>query len=49
MDSKQQFGCIEVRDSEVGILEDVRARVFDPFFTMKPVGGTGLGLSVPYD
>ncbi len=36
---------VEIRDNGAGISEDVRARIFEPFFTMKPVGeGTGLGL-----
>lgn len=38
---------VEVRDSGPGINEEDRNRIFDPFYTTKPVGeGTGLGLSV---
>jgi signal transduction histidine kinase len=40
---------VEVADTGVGIPEELRARVFDPFFTTRGVGqGTGLGLSVSY-
>ena len=41
---------IRVRDNGTGMPEDVRNRIFQPFFTTKPAGeGTGLGLSLSYD
>jgi PAS domain S-box-containing protein len=42
-----EFVAVEVRDTGVGIPADVRARIFDPFFSTKGIGGGhGLGLSV---
>jgi two-component system NtrC family sensor kinase len=39
-----------IRDNGGGILPDVRAKMFNPFFTTKPPGeGTGLGLSLSHD
>jgi signal transduction histidine kinase len=41
---------IRIRDNGTGIPEEVKEKMFNPFFTTKPAGeGTGLGLSMSHD
>jgi PAS domain S-box-containing protein len=41
---------VRVRDNGIGMTQEVRDRLFEPFYTTKPTGeGTGLGMSMSYD
>jgi signal transduction histidine kinase len=43
------YVALSLRDTGIGMSEDVKTRAVDPFFTTKPLGkGTGLGLSMTF-
>ncbi|MDM8521870.1 PAS domain S-box protein [Desulfococcaceae bacterium HSG8] len=49
VEKERKMVCTEIEDNGPGMDEETRKRVFEPFYTTKPVRvGTGLGLSVSY-
>jgi CheY-like chemotaxis protein len=49
LDDDQRNVIVSIADTGSGIPPEVRARLFTPFFTTKPVGvGTGLGLAISH-
>ncbi len=48
MESRQEDGSVvlSVSDTGTGIPEEIRGKLFDPFFSTKASKGSGLGLSV---
>ncbi len=44
-----QWVHIIIEDTGIGIADDIKHRVYEPFFSTKPVGeGKGLGLTMSY-
>ena len=45
----RDFVLTEICDSGPGVPAELRTKIFEPFFSTKPVGeGTGLGLDISY-
>ncbi len=43
------FATIVIADNGAGITDQVKQRIFDPFYTTKPIGsGTGMGLAISH-
>jgi PAS domain S-box-containing protein len=48
-DKGGKFFIISIKDTGVGIPDDIKEKIFEPFYTTKEAGkGTGLGLSITY-
>ncbi len=49
LDSQQEWISVAVADTGIGMSEEIRAHIFEPFYSTKERGkGTGLGLALAY-
>lgn len=46
--ASDRFAALYVRDTGEGISPAAKERLFEPFFTTRKTGGTGLGLAVAF-
>ncbi len=47
--ASDDYANISIKDNGIGMPENIRKRIFEPFYTTKEVGqGTGLGLSISF-
>jgi PAS domain S-box-containing protein len=47
--TSENYVFISIKDNGCGIIPQVQEKIFNPFFTTKPIGqGTGMGLAISY-